>query len=145
MVDFFFRSGILNSMMSLRGKRKKAATPSCAGAASDVVVRSEGGCKVLIFRKTPPRDDERTIELERGQALSAPDEMEDSGEFRDASLVYVAERTKRAPTRAALRRVMDDARESSSLVVPRWLKKVLLMATFTAWTAAAIAISLALA
>jgi hypothetical protein len=132
-------------MMSLRGKRKKAVAPSSAKDASDVVVRSEGGCKVLIFRKTPPRDGERPIELERGQALSVPDEMEDSEEFRDVSLVYIAERTKRAPTRASLKRVMDEARESRNLVVPRWFKKVLLMTIFTAWTAVAIAISLALA
>jgi hypothetical protein len=131
--------------MSVEGKKKgtEPTTPDCG--ASDVVVRSEGGCKVLIFRKPSSHDDGRTIELEQGQALSDLDTSEGPEEFRDVSLVYIAERSKRAPTRAMLARAADEAREIRSFVVPRWLKKVLLMATFTAWTAAAIAISLALA
>lgn len=100
---------------------------------------------MLIFRKPSSHDDGRKIELERGQALSGFDTTNDSEGFRDVSLVYIAERSKRAPTRAMLARVAAESRKASSLVVPRWLKKVLLMAVFTAWTAAAIAISLALA
>lgn len=144
-VDFFFCSDTLKGIMSVKGKERgtEATTPDCS--ASEVVVRSESGCKVLIFRKPSCHDDGKTIELERGQALSGFDAMDDSGEFRDVSLVYIAERSKRAPTRAMLARAAAESREVSSLVVPRWLKKVLLMATFTAWTAAAIAISLALA
>jgi len=130
--------------MSVKGKIEGTEPTRPDGGSSDVVVRSEGGCKVLIFRR-PSSDDRRTIELEQGQALSEFDAAGEPEVFQDVSLVYVAERRKRAPTRAMLERAVDEARETSSLTVPRWLKKVLLMATFTAWTAAAIALSLALA
>jgi len=132
-VDFFSGSDILKATVQANRRKKKSAHASLTGSASGAAIKSNGGCKILPFRRASSGDYSRANERHYGSVLAAPADdwiVEERSEF---SVICVPEYSERAPNLGC-----------ASFSPPRWLKRMLLMGTFVAWTAAAIALSIAL-
>jgi hypothetical protein len=132
-VDFFSGSDILKATVQAMRRKKKSAHVSRAGSASGAAIQPGGGCKILPFRRASSGDSSRANERDYGSVLAETADdwiLEERSEF---SVVYVPEYSEKAPNRGC-----------ASLPAPRWLKRMLLTGTFVAWTAVAIALSIAL-
>ncbi|HME45244.1 MAG TPA: hypothetical protein VKF36_19280 [Syntrophorhabdales bacterium] len=110
---------------------------------SDMLGQPDGSCKILPFRQARSRKSPRDDEPDRNCLASvSPDEspLEQRRGFLTACL----------PEHCGIVSChgwgwgMGDQAGSTCTLPTRWLKRVLLMSIFTAWTAAAIALSIAL-
>jgi hypothetical protein len=111
--------------MAINREKKKSKSSLSAGGA--LVGQSSGGCKILPFRPVCARDPLQVKEPDYGNALADPAEGFSPEDHEYYPVVYVPVFAKE-PNR----------------IVSGWLKTTLLMAAFTAYTAAAIAVCLAL-
>jgi hypothetical protein len=91
----------------------------------------DGGCKILPFRQRRLRGSSGTGELVHGCVAVELDREESLEARRNIRAVCLPEYTETGSCRAPF-------------LSARWLKRVLLLSTFTAWTAVAIAIAIAL-
>jgi hypothetical protein len=114
-------------------RKKKSSHVSLTGSASGAAIQSGGGCKILPFRPASSGDSSRANERDYGSVLVEPADDWSLEERNECPVVYVPEYSERVPNRGF-----------ASFLVPRWRKTMLLMAAFTAYTAAAIALSIAL-
>ncbi len=110
---------------------------------SDKPLHSSAPCKILPFRRPAApmygNDDELVYEL---VAVESTDKRfaEENGRFLKA---YPDELPRAALCHGWTLEV-EEPPASTYGAVPRWVKKALLVSTFTAWTIVAIAISIAL-
>ena len=94
------------------------------------LIQADAGCKILPFRRTPspkPLEDDGDIRQGLPRELTHGYPFPESGRFQVACLAQY-----------------PDADPCQAVYPNRWLKRVLLASAFTAWTVAAIAISIAL-
>ncbi len=116
-----------------RHRKKSRPSPDTPNL-SDGVNQVAGGCKILPFRqKTNARETLGAEEFVQGSVAVDPVEPWSLEEGNDVPVVCVPEW-----------RQAGSSHLRSSVVVPRWLKTVLLAGAFTAWTSITIALALAL-
>ena len=117
--------------MSISRLNKQSGPTEPAHDACDTAGQLDGECKILPFRQTRLRGFSGAGELASDCATVESDEEESLEARRNLLTVclpgYPETKSCHGP-----------------LLSARWLKRVLLLSTFTAWTAAAIAVAIAL-
>lgn len=97
----------------------------------------------MPFRQTRLRGFSRTDELVHGRVIGESD-MEESLETRRNFLAVCVPEYSETVSCQGCPWVREEPTGRTVFLADRWLKKVLILSTFTAWTAAAIAIAIAL-
>ena len=97
----------------------------------------------MPFRRTVFRESSGACDLAQGGMVDAAGEEEYFEERTRFLVACLPDHSKSASCQAY---VWESGKPAlgASFPAPRWLKRVLLMSTFTAWTAAAIALAIAL-
>jgi hypothetical protein len=119
--------------MQANRRKKKSAYVSSTGSASGAAIQSSGGCKILPFRPASSGDSSRANERDYRRMAVQPADDWSFEERNECPEVCVPEYSERAAGSGCL-----------SFIASRRRKTVLLMGIFVAWTAAAIALSIAL-
>jgi hypothetical protein len=114
-------------------RRKKARKSGTARPVTIPAGQPDGECKVLPFARVVHHDVYQAKEPVYGNVLADPIDQQFMEESPDVAVLCVPEYSKREP-----------GHDRRSFFVAGWVKTMLLIGTFTAWTAAAIALSIAL-
>lgn len=114
-------------------RRKKTSNTRPAQTVSLPAGQPDGECKVIPFARVVHHDVYRAKEPVYGNVLADPVDQQFLEELPDVPVMCVPEYSKAVP-----------GRDRASFFVAGWVKTMLLIGTFTAWTAAAIALSIAL-
>jgi hypothetical protein len=120
---------------------KKQSKP--AHDASDTARQADRACKILPFRQARSRKCLGNNELVPDCAAVEPADEDSLGESRSLLAACLPEYPHTISCHGCAREAGEPTARTSS-PVPRWLKRVLLMSTFTAWAAAAIVLTIAL-
>ena len=129
--------------MAISRQRNQSGPTESACDAWDAPSRLDTGCKVLPFRQTRLRESFRPAELAPGCVVAEPD-VEESVEARKNFLTACLPEYPERVSCQGCSWAREEPAARTSFLAGRWLKKLLLLSTFTAWTAAAIAIAIAL-
>lgn len=116
----------------------KGTSEACDGAS-----QANTGCKIIPFRKKSVREPLRTSEAATGCRVAEPFEEECFEERGRFPAVFQHE-CLRTPCGYGQKQLKEEPSPSAPLAKSRWLKKVLLMSTFTAGVVAAIALTIVL-
>ena len=114
-------------------RRKKASKAPAAQTVSFPAGQPACECKVLPFARVVHHDVYQAKEPVYGNVIADPVDQQFLEESPDVPVMCVPEYSKVMP-----------APDRASFFVRGWVKTMLLIGTFTAWTAAAIALSIAL-
>ena len=119
----------------------KHPADDASGAASS----TDGGCKILPFRQKHRTESIKANELLQGCVVAGPADEEpvhvqERRNFQTVCLPHYSEE----PSPYGHPWGEGEPAGSASPSAPRWIKRVLLIGTFTAFTAAAIALTIAL-
>jgi len=111
--------------------------------ASDTSGQAGGACKILPFRQARSGKSPGIYEPDQSLLAVVPDEQSPLAQRRGFLGACLPECSNMVSCHQRECPAGEPTGSTSSLS-PRWLKRVLLMSVFAAWTAAAIALSIAL-
>jgi hypothetical protein len=114
-----------------------------ADGVSGTASLTDGGCKIIPFRQKHHRESSSADELVQGRVVAGPANEESLQGRRSFPAVCVPQYSEE-PSPYGYTCEEGDPAGSSSPSAPRWLKRLLLVGTFTAFTAAAVALTVAL-
>jgi hypothetical protein len=117
--------------MAISRLNRQSGPAEPAHDACETAGRLDGECKILPFRQSRLRGFSGSGELAGDCAAVEPDEEERLEARRNFLAVCLPEYPEANSCRGPF-------------LFARWLKRLLLLSTFTAWTAAAIAVAIAL-
>ena len=129
--------------MAISRQRNQSGPVESAYGACDTAGQAGRACKILPFRQARsrkfPGNNEPVLDC-----VAVDPAYEDSREENRSFLAACLPEYSDTVSCHGFTWGVEEPTGSASSLTPRWLKRVLMMSTFTAWTAAAIALTIAL-
>jgi hypothetical protein len=129
--------------MAISRQRKQFGPAESAYDACDSAGQANRACKILPFRQARSRKFPGNNELVL-DCVAVERAYENSPEESRGFLAACLPEYPDTVSCHGFAWGVEEPTGSASSLLPRWLKRALLMSTFTAWTAAAIALTIAL-